>query len=185
MTKKWALLFSGRGSNLEALLKYYSESWKHPPLLITNNENALGREKAKKFGLESFVFKAKDFQDLDSFLQNQNVECLFLLGYMKILPPRFLSFWSSSVFNLHPSLLPAYPGLKSIERAYEDRAEIGITIHRVSEGVDEGQILVQDKVFAFEDYKHLSLEEVKSLVHSKEHQMICKFIPTGEALCDS
>jgi phosphoribosylglycinamide formyltransferase 1 len=181
MNKKWALFFSGQGTNLEAILNKYHKSWVHKPVLITNNPKALGLKIAEKFHLEAIVLdKPINFSKLSEYLKSQNVERIFLLGFLKIIPPEFLKDWVNQIFNLHPSLLPMYPGLNSIERAFNDKQDIGVSIHKVTEGVDQGEILVQNKVLKAKDYDPLSLEEVKTIVHSKEHQIVCDFIPLGE-----
>ena len=201
MNKKWALFFSGRGSNLEAVLDKYHKTWVEPPLVITNNPKALGLKVAESFGLTPIVLNFKKTQKdnnqlkisnshespqegpyvlLQNLLEQEKVERIFLLGFLKILPADFLKPWQGRIFNLHPSLLPKYPGLKSIERAYAEKQDIGVTIHQVTAGVDEGQILVQKLVLKAKDYDPLSLDEVKALVHSKEHEMVCDFILQGD-----
>ncbi len=181
MNKKWALFFSGRGTNLEAILKKYSTSWKSPPILVTNNPKSLGIEIGKKFNLEIHILeKPINYLNLHEILKNQNVDRIFLLGFLKIIPASFLSEWHNRIFNLHPSLLPLYPGLKSIDRAYEDKSAIGVTIHKVTEGIDQGEILLQKQVFKMNGFDHLSLEEVKSMVHSIEHQLVCDFVSLAE-----
>lgn len=181
MQNRWALFFSGRGSNLEAILKTYCKTWSYPPVLVSDNPKSKGIKVAESYGLTTHILKKPiDYKLLSTFLKEQKVDHIFLLGYLKIIPASFLSDWTNNIFNLHPSLLPAYPGLQSIERAYEEKKAIGITIHRVTEGVDQGQILMQQKIFEDQSFDHLSLEEVKSIVHSKEHKLVCDFILKGE-----
>lgn len=181
MEKKWALFFSGQGTNLEAVLNKYHKTWVTPPALFTNNPHALGLKVAETFDLKTEILEGViDFEALSKTLKQQNVDRIFLLGFLKIIPPSFLNDWTDQIFNLHPSLLPDYPGLKSIERAYADKKDIGVSIHKVTEGVDQGEVLVQKLVLKAKDYDPLSLEEVKSIVHSKEHQIVCDFIPLGE-----
>lgn len=181
MQNRWALFFSGRGSNLQAILKMYSKTWSHKPILVSDNAKSQGIEIGESFGLTTYILKKPiDYKELSIFLKEQKVDHIFLLGYLKIIPATFLSEWTKNIFNLHPSLLPSYPGLQSIERAYNDKNAIGITIHRVIEGVDQGEILMQQKIFEEQSFDHLSLEEVKSIVHSKEHKLVCDFILKGE-----
>lgn len=181
MNKKWALFFSGRGSNLEAILSCYHTTWTETPLVVTNNPQAEGILKARKFNIEPLILDTPiNYIELSQHLKNQGVEAIFLLGYLKIIPAVFLKEWKDRVFNLHPSLLPLYPGLKSIERAVAEKSDIGVTIHKVTELVDEGQILVQQVAVTAGNYDGLSLEEIKGIVHSKEHQIVCDFIPMGE-----
>ena len=213
MNKKWALFFSGQGSNLNAVLTKFHKTWTTPPVLVTNNENAGGVKVAENFGLKPLVLNLSsrkkvgdissgsepnpsgtseraahdignknldEYQRLHSLLRIEKVDFIFLLGFLKIIPAEFLVPWEGRIFNLHPSLLPQYPGLKSIERAYAEKQDIGVSIHRVTAGVDEGEILAQNLVLKAKDYDPLSLDEVKALVHSKEHDMVCDFILQGE-----
>lgn len=181
MNKKWALFFSGRGSNLEAVLTRYHETWAEPPVVVTNNPEAEGILVARRFGIEPLILDSPiNYAELSQHLKNEGVQRIFLLGYLKIIPGLFIQAWKDRIFNLHPSLLPLYPGLRSIERAYSDRSDIGVTIHKVTEGVDEGRALIQKVVISSKDYDRLSLEEIKLMVHSKEHQIVCDFIPMGE-----
>ncbi len=186
MKAKWALFFSGKGSNLQAVLQKFSLSWSEAPILVTNNPKAGGLEVAKQFGLQPLIldFKRKSSDQIYSKLHEQltqaQVQKIFLLGYLKILPSSFIDPWQDRIFNLHPSLLPKYPGLKSIERAFAAKQDIGVSIHRVTSGVDEGQVLMQKCVLTAKDYDPLSLDEVKALVHSKEHEMVCDFILQGD-----
>jgi phosphoribosylglycinamide formyltransferase-1 len=183
MNKKWALFFSGQGSILKAVLNKYYKTWATPPVVITNNPKAAGLKVAASFGLNPILLNFNEnnpYAELQKFLEHEKVERIFLLGFLKILPAEFITCWQGRIFNLHPSLLPKYPGLKSIERAYAEKQDIGVSIHRVTEGVDEGEILVQKLVLNAKDYDPLSLDEVKALVHSKEHEMVCDFILQGD-----
>ena len=189
------LFFSGRGSNLEAILTRYHQTWAKPPIVVTNNPEADGILVARRFNIEPLILESPiNYAELSQYLRAEGVECIFLLGYLKIIPSLFIKTWTNRIFNLHPSLLPFYPGLRSIERAYSDRNDIGVTIHKVTEGVDEGQVMVQQMVISSKAnskdyisksqissaYDGLSLEEIKLMVHSKEHQLVCDFIPMGE-----
>ena len=181
MKKKWALFFSGKGSNLGAVLKAYSKKWRLPPYLVTNNLQAEGLNWAHTYNIEAHIINPPyNYKLLSQCLKEAQVERVFLLGYMSILPSDFIEDWEGCIYNLHPSLLPSFPGLKSIEKAYSKKAAIGVTIHRVTAQVDAGEILAQAEVFPAQNYDHLSLEEVISIVHNREHQMVCDFIPKGE-----
>lgn len=181
MNKRWALFFSGKGSNLNAVLECYHTNWSMPPLLFTNNPESPAIKLAAGFGLETHILENKiNYEQVSSLLAEAKVDALFLLGFLKIIPVEFLKDWKGRVFNLHPSMLPKYPGLHSIKKAYSKSDVIGVTIHHVTEGVDEGEPLVQSVVFEPGDYDLMSLEEVKTMVHSVEHNLVCDFIPMGE-----
>lgn len=182
MSKKWALFFSGRGSNMLSILKTQNQmdTALQPPFLVSNNPKALGITEAQKLGYKTHLFLSPfDYKDLDQKLKAESITDIFLLGYLKIIPADFLQNWEGRIFNLHPSLLPKYPGLHSIKKAYLENDDIGVSIHRVTEGVDEGEVLKQNCVLKAGSYKHLSLEEVETLVHSWEHKMVCEFYAKG------
>ena len=84
--------------------------------------------------------------------------------------------WKGCLFNLHPSLLPKYKGLQSIQRAYEDKEDIGVSIHHVTALVDEGSIVDQQMAVAKGEVSLLCLEQVTERVHQKEHQMVQDWI---------
>lgn len=160
---------------MQAVLKTEASD-REPPFLVCNNPKAEGLSKAQKLGYEVLTLNSPlNYDQLATTLQAQGVTHIFLLGYMKILPLTFLQIWPDRIYNLHPSLLPNYPGLDSIERAYLKNDDIGISIHRVNEGVDQGEVLIQKCVFTAGSYKDMSLEDVKAFVHRWEHQMVTEF----------
>ena len=102
----------------------------------------------------------------------KDMDFIVLAGYMRILSPYFLENYNGKIINIHPSLLPLYKGINSIERAYNNKdPEIGISIHYVNEEVDGGEILAQDKFKV--DYNE-SLDEVTNRVHQLEHRLYPK-----------
>ncbi|MCO5114045.1 MAG: hypothetical protein M9899_07715 [Bdellovibrionaceae bacterium] len=173
--QKWALFFSGRGNNMRALLRVHPEGAPRP-FLVCNNAKAEGIAKAKELGYEPHLIKAPyDYKALAQLLQEQGVTHIFLLGYMRIVPSSFASQWANRIFNLHPSLLPLYPGLDSIKRAFLNHDDIGVTIHHVTEGVDEGEAVMQKCVFPKGSYSHMTFSEVEDFVHRWEYQMVTEF----------
>jgi phosphoribosylglycinamide formyltransferase-1 len=91
---------------------------------------------------------------------------------MKIVPAGFVKKWQERIVNLHPSLLPAYPGLDSIQRAHADRAAIGLTVHKVNERVDDGEVICQRKTVNAELADTLNLALAEFLVHVDEQRVI-------------
>lgn len=137
-------------------------------LVVSNKKTALGVLKAKMTGIPYVIFEKEDsWSDLIMLLKNLKIDFIFLLGFMKILPQEFIDAYPRRIFNIHPSLLPDYPGLKSIERAYNDNSDTGVTIHQVTAGVDEGPILIQRKV-----RRQQSLSATEMHVHINEHLLL-------------
>lgn len=172
--ERWAIFISGRGSNLRSLL--LSPCREKISLVVSSQAKASGLKNSRRFGAPEILLEAPiNWSELNQKLNSFKITHIFLLGFMKIVPQDFIEKWEGKIFNLHPSLLPSYPGLNSIRRAYEDQAEVGVTIHEVVEGVDLGPIELQRKVtFGYANNFSLSLGEVEKRVHLSEQRM-CQF----------
>ncbi|ODA42278.1 phosphoribosylglycinamide formyltransferase [Desulfosporosinus sp. BG] len=151
-----AILASGRGSNLEALIKA-SESGSLPIEIVAVGSDQLGAaalERAKEVGISTRVFPVGDYphrqaqeEDLLIWMRENQVELLLLAGYMRVLGPKFLRQANFPVMNIHPSLLPAFPGLHAQRQALEYGVKVsGCTVHFVDEGLDSGPIILQEAV---------------------------------------
>ena len=172
---KWAFFVSGRGSNMKSLLDGAMAD--DVALVVSNRRSALALEHCHRRSQETYLMEGSDpWQDLDRALQNRGVNALFLLGFMKIIPKEFVRKWHGSIINVHPSLLPAYPGLKSIERSFLDNAPMGVTVHEVTEEVDAGEIILQEKLIDRPQQSGLSLNELQFRIHLIEHQLIRKAV---------
>jgi phosphoribosylglycinamide formyltransferase-1 len=163
---KWALFISGTGSNMQALLDLACDI--KPTLVVSNKPQAPGLGKARRMGVSTYVVQNPiDWVNLNQQLKNLGIQKIFLLGFMKILPESFITQWQNEIFNLHPSLLPSYPGLQAFEKAYQDLSPLGATVHRVVAQVDAGPISRQKKFSYHENFQecrlHLSWAE-QSLV---------------------
>lgn len=152
-----AILISGRGTNMEALLDAAAApDYPAAPLLVLSNRpDADGLETAASRGIATAAVDHKPFgKDREAFeramqveLEQAGVEIIALAGFMRVLTPWFVSHWSGRMINIHPSLLPKYPGLDTHARAIEaGDAEGGCSVHWVSEGVDEGGVIAQARV---------------------------------------
>jgi phosphoribosylglycinamide formyltransferase-1 len=149
--KRVAVLISGRGTNLQALIDAKQDAYKIV-LVISNVPGAEGLEKARRAGIETLVIDHKRFgkdreafeREIDMELGARAIDIVALAGFMRVLTPFFVRAWAGHLVNIHPSLLPKYPGTKTHERALEagDR-EHGATVHLVVEEVDAGEILGQ------------------------------------------
>lgn len=149
-----AVLISGRGSNMEALAAASREP-AYPAeivLVISNVAEAAGLATAQAAGIEALAVPHRPFgRDreaheavLDAALRDRGVELVALAGYMRVLTPWLVSRWRGRMLNIHPSLLPLYPGLRTHERALAaGDTTAGCSVHLVSEGVDEGPVLAQ------------------------------------------
>ncbi len=139
-----AVFISGGGSTLQALLEMQHQF--NICLVVTNRKKALGQLKAKRFGKNIYYQSPQaTFEDLQVVLSSFQIDKIVLAGYMKILPPRFVQFWKEKIINIHPSLLPAFPGLNSAERSWEQKVDMGVTLHQVNEHMDDGATVLKCK----------------------------------------
>lgn len=170
----WAFFVSGYGSNLEAALTVTQKC-----RVVTSNPDARAVQVARSFGLEILDYP-KDRNNLGHFADRLRVDRIFLLGFMKVLPESFITALKAAgvkdVINLHPSLLPNFKGLNSIQRAYQENADIGVTIHHVVAEVDGGTIVDQQICWRSGEYEAKTLAEVEARVHELEHEMVKRVI---------
>ena len=153
---RFGVLISGRGSNLVALLEAVRDGRLKatPAVVISNVPSAPGLESAKTFGVETRVIdhrEAVSREDHDrrvvEVLRNHRVDLVCLAGYMRILSPVMVQEFPGKIMNIHPALLPAFPGLHSPRQALEYGVKVaGCTVHFVDEGVDTGPIVMQGVV---------------------------------------
>jgi phosphoribosylglycinamide formyltransferase 1 len=171
--QRWAVFISGRGSNLQALLDLSGEV--ETVLVVSSRKQAPGLWRARRAGVPTTVLpKTIDWDDLDAQLRRHRVSAIVLAGFMKIVPESFIERWKGLIFNLHPSLLPLYPGMNSIECSYRDRAAMGVSFHHVVPEVDAGEILLQKQVFKRSEALELglTLEEAEFFIHVTEHRVM-------------
>lgn len=150
--KSIAVFISGRGSNLNSLIRFSKLKRSHfeVKLVISNKLNAKGLDYAKKNKIENYVFH----EHLQTFekkslrlLKKNKIEIICLAGFMKILSPSFIKKSKIPIVNVHPSLLPKLKGLKTHERAIKLKHKFsGCTIHYVNEKLDSGKIILQEKL---------------------------------------
>lgn len=175
LKKPVAVFISGFGSNLNVFLerKELFESL----FVVSSNPKAYGLERTKKYLVPFAVLDPKiNWDQLDEKLHQHNIDTIFCAGFMKIIPASFIEKWQGKLFNLHPSLLPKYKGLKAIERAFEAKDDIGVTIHHVSAEVDSGASVLQKVALKKEELYGFSLEEATRRVQSLEHQLVAQWI---------
>lgn len=162
MTKiRLGILISGRGSNMEALIRACADPAfpAEVAIAISNKAGAPGLEKAREAGIETMCVVQKDYPSRSEFenaihklLIWNKIDVVCLAGFMKILGPMFVREWDGRILNIHPSLLPDYPGLDTHERVLADRrTESGCTVHYVIPELDAGPVLVQRRVAVLAD----------------------------------
>jgi phosphoribosylglycinamide formyltransferase-1 len=150
-----AVLLSGRGSNMQALADYkrIAEPAYEIVLVASNVPDARGLVLARRFGIKTWAHSHKGMeratfdQLLDAELRRHDVELIALAGYMRLLSPEFIRGWENRILNIHPSLLPAYPGLDTHRRALLAGEEYGgCSVHIVTEELDAGPVVAQAPV---------------------------------------
>jgi phosphoribosylglycinamide formyltransferase-1 len=153
MTKRIGVLLSGRGSNFEALAESVSAG-RIPKteiaIVISNRDGAPGIEKAQQRGIPTKVIPSKGLEreaydrQVVAVLQEHQVDLICLAGYMRLLSPYFVAAFPQRILNIHPSLLPSFPGLESQRQALEYGVKFaGCTVHFVDENLDAGPIVLQ------------------------------------------
>ena len=149
------VLISGRGSNLQALIDAGAAGrlGGEVALVISNVGEAPGLERARRAGIPAHVIAAagrsREAHDREMLaaLRAHDVSLVCLAGYMRLLSPEFIAAFPGRILNVHPSLLPAFPGLDSARQAFEHGVQVtGATVHLVDEGLDSGPIVLQEAV---------------------------------------
>lgn len=154
---RMAILISGRGSNMTAILEAaQADDYPVTPVIVVSNRpEAGGLATASAQGVVTQAVDHKPFgkdreafeRAVDQVLQAHKVELVVLAGFMRILTPWFVGKWAGRMINIHPSLLPKYPGLNTHQRAIDaGDEEAGCSVHWVTEGVDEGGVIAQARV---------------------------------------
>lgn len=173
--KRLGILISGRGSNMEALLKAAQDpAWPcEPVLVLANKVDAGGLDKARGFGVKAVAVDHKPFgKDREAFERAMNAELeaagvglIALAGFMRVLTPYFVNHWAGRLINIHPALLPKYPGVDTHNRALAAGDLVhGCTVHQVTAGVDEGPAIgsAEVDVVAGDDEASLAARVLKA-----------------------
>src|SRR5580692_493931 len=178
MAKRIGVLLSGRGSNFEALAESV-EAGRIPDaeiaIVVSNREGAEGIEKARRRGLDARVIPSKGLERgaydklVVAALLEKKIDLVCLAGYMRLLSPHFVTAFPNRILNIHPSLLPAFPGLESQRQAIEHGAKFsGCTVHFVDENLDAGPIILQAAVPIRDDD---TPETLSARVLKEEHRI--------------
>jgi phosphoribosylglycinamide formyltransferase-1 len=154
---KVGVLISGRGSNMKTLIEA-AQAADYPAeiaLVISNVPDAGGLDVARGYGVEALAIDHRAFakdreaheRAMDTALRQRGIELVALAGFMRLLTPFFVQAWAGRMINIHPSLLPSFPGLDTHQRALDAGVRVhGCSVHLVTEGVDEGPIIGQAAV---------------------------------------
>jgi phosphoribosylglycinamide formyltransferase 1 len=182
VTFRVAVLASGTGSNLQALIdRVHGRDGVEIVAVVSNKRSAQALGRARDAGIETEVFSTADFPDrvsrddaLANWLDEREVHLVVLAGFMEILSSGLIERFRNRIVNVHPSLLPAFPGVRSIEQALDYGVQVtGVTVHFVDEGVDSGPIIKQR---AFELPYHRDIEGVEARIHEIEHELLPRVV---------
>ena len=185
---KLAILISGRGSNMQAILNSIKKQSIpiNPVIVISNKPTARGLRIAKRYGVKTEIIESKEFQGsrweydqkiidvLSRYRITPKNGLICLAGFMRILSPEFIKKYKNRILNIHPAILPAFPGLDAQKRAIDSGVKYsGCTVHFVDEGIDTGQIIVQEVVKVRSDDTE---ETLAKRILAKEHKAYPKAI---------
>lgn len=176
-TFRIAVLASGTGTNLQAILdRLHGRDGIEVVGVGSNKDDARALERAEAAGIDTATFRREEYADrvardeaLGDWLEGRGVDLVALAGYMELLSPEFVGRFANRVVNVHPALLPSFPGLDAVGRALEAGVEItGVTVHFVDEGIDTGPIIVQRPVPVPANRDRAALE---AAIHATEHEL--------------
>jgi phosphoribosylglycinamide formyltransferase 1 len=173
-----AVLISGEGTNLQAILdRVHGQDDVEVVGVASSRPDAGGLARAQRAGVETAVFEIAAHSDRDArdaalaaWLDEHSVDLVVLAGFMELLSPEFIARFRGRIVNVHPALLPAFPGVRAIEQALEHGVKVmGVTIHFVDEGVDSGPIILQE---AFPLSYPSDIAAIEERVHGIEHRLL-------------
>jgi phosphoribosylglycinamide formyltransferase-1 len=177
MTRTIGVLISGRGSNLQAIIDAARDGRIQATVavVISNRADAYGLERARKAGIEALCLPHRAYpsrHDYDRALVNElrqrGVDLVCLAGFMRMLGPGFVDAFPDAILNIHPSLLPSFPGLEAQRQALEHGVKVsGVTVHIVDCNLDAGPIVVQRAVAVMDDD---TVESLSARILAEEHQ---------------
>ena len=175
------VLISGKGTNLQALIDASHRSSYKISAVISNTAKAIGLNRAKISGIDTYVIEQESFnsklefeESLATRISEINPKLIVLAGFMKVLGPQFVKLFRGKIINIHPSLLPEYPGLNTHQRVLEDNKKIhGVSVHLVTEDLDGGPIIAQDSVHVLPND---TAESLAKRVLEREHIIYPKVV---------
>ncbi len=174
---KLCVLASGAGTNLQAIIDaLHGSDGIDVAGVASDKPDAKALERAAAAGIETATFAGADYPDREArdtaigdWIEGRDADLVVLAGYMQLLSPSFVARFRNRIINIHPALLPSFPGLDAIEQALQHGVRVtGVTVHFVDEGVDSGPIIVQRPVPVPPDRDPAALAEA---IHSTEHAL--------------
>ncbi|MFJ7754192.1 phosphoribosylglycinamide formyltransferase [Peribacillus muralis] len=186
--KRLAVFASGNGSNFQSITNAIKSGKVKAEicLVVCDREDAYVLERSRLENIQSFSFSAKNYSNKAEFeteiwkeLRQRGVELIILAGYMRLIGPTLLQEYPQSIVNIHPSLLPAFPGKDAVGQAFAAGVkETGVTIHYVDEGMDTGPIIVQKTVPILEgdtiDILQKRIQETEHDLYPSVLQQLCQ-----------
>lgn len=188
------MLASGAGTNLQAILdRLHGRHGIEVAGVASNKPAAAALQRAAAAGIETAVFRRDEYADraardaaMGDWLAERQVDLIVLAGYMELLTPGFVGRFPNRIVNVHPALLPSFPGLDAVGQALEHGVRVtGVTVHFVDEGVDSGPIILQQAVGV--PYTR-DRSELETEIHEVEHQLLpeaIRMIAAGTAHIDA
>jgi phosphoribosylglycinamide formyltransferase-1 len=189
-----AVLASGTGTNLQAILdQLHGQDGIEVAGVGSDKSGAKALERAEATGIETGVFAGADFTDrgardlaMADWLDEHGVDLVVLAGYMQLLSPEFIARFPNRIVNVHPALLPSFPGLDAVGQALDHGVQVtGVSVHFVDEGVDSGPIILQEPVPVPLDRDRAALEDA---IHQVEHRLLpeaIRMIAAGRVSVDT
>ena len=184
---KFAVLISGNGSNLQALIdaRRRGAIKSELALVISNNQKAYGLNRARSAGIKTMVFDPKNYtnrqsvdRDMIIHLKQEKVDFVVLAGYMRMLTPFFVKEFRRRVMNIHPALLPSFRGTTAVKDALTHGVKVtGVTVHFVDEKMDHGPIILQEPLKVKDKD---TLKSLESRIHQLEHRLYPKAVALFE-----
>ncbi|MFC0523675.1 phosphoribosylglycinamide formyltransferase [Pontibacillus salicampi] len=185
-----AIFASGSGSNFDKIAKKAETGHLtcNVKILICDKEQAMVMEKAQALGIPVFSFRAKDYENKEAFekeivdrLQEEGVELVVLAGYMRLIGTTLLEAFPNRIVNIHPSLLPSFPGKDAVQQALDARVKVtGVTVHFVDEGMDTGPIIAQEAVRVTTEDDVTSLQSKIQQVEHRLYPAVIQQLVEGE-----
>jgi len=180
--KRIAVLASGTGTNLEAILEaqHRGEISGRVALVLSDQAEAKALGRARRRGVEALYMNPKEYGGREGYdralvehLKAAGIDLVVLAGFMRLISPYFVNAYPLQIMNIHPSLLPAFPGLEGVEQALHYGVKVsGCTVHFVDEGLDTGPIILQEAVPVIQ-------EDTVDTLHQRIHAVEYRLYPTA------
>lgn len=191
---KIAVFASGSGSNFQAIVDAIQQGTldAHIELLVCDKPEAQVIRRAEQAGVDVYAFRPKEYASREAYeleilrqLESRGVELIVLAGYMRIITEQLVKPYEGRMINIHPSLLPSFPGIRAIEQAMEHGVKVtGVTVHYVDGGMDTGPIIAQTAVQIEEND---TIESLSTRIHRVEHELyprVIRWISQGKVQID-